>query len=82
MSENRRPKLSDNFVAGSRPIHRKRIIIIMAAATILFAVLILRTAWHQIIKGEELYRAALEQQTSDNTVRAKRGKIYDRNYKV
>ena len=82
MSENRRPKLSDNFVSGSRPIHRKRVIIIMAAATILFAVLILRTAWHQIIKGEELSRAALEQQTSDNTVRAKRGKIYDRNYKV
>ena len=82
MSENRRLKLSDNFVSGSRPIHRRRIIIIMAAATFLFAVLILRTAWHQIIRGEELSRAALEQQTSDNTVRAKRGKIYDRNYKV
>lgn len=82
MSENRRPKLSDNFVSGSRPIHRKRIILVMAAATFLFAVLILRTAWHQIIRGEELSRAALEQQTSDNTVRAKRGKIYDRNYKV
>lgn len=80
MSEER--KISNNFVSGSKPIHRKRIIIIMTAAILMFAVLVLRTAWHQIIRGEELSRAALEQQTSDSTVRAKRGKIYDRNYKV
>ncbi len=75
-------KKTVSFLGGTRPIHRKRIKIIMLIGVVLFAALVLRTAWHQIVDGEELSRKALEQQTSDNTVSAKRGKIYDRNYKV
>lgn len=82
MSEKGKFVKSGFFASGSRPIHRKRIVIIMTVAVVLFMVLAVRVAWHQIVRGEELSRAALEQQTSDNTVRAKRGKIYDRNYKV
>lgn len=81
MAERRRHVKSDT-VSQNKPIHRKRIILIMVIAAACFGVLVLRTAWHQIVKGEALSRAALEQQTSDNTVSAKRGKIYDRNYKV
>ncbi len=81
MEDNRRKRI-DEFFGGSRPIQRKRIVVITIAAVVMFAALICRTAWHQIVRGEFLSRAALEQQTSDNTVSAKRGKIYDRNYKV
>lgn len=75
-------KKTVSFLGGTRPIHRKRIKSLMLIGVALFMLLVLRTAWHQIVDGEELSRKALEQQTSDNTVSAKRGKIYDRNYKV
>ena len=73
---------ANEAVVTSRPLHRKRIIVVRSVAIILFCLLVFRTAWHQIVSGEKLSRAALEQQTSDNTVSAKRGKIYDRNFKV
>ena len=82
MAGNDKRKFTDEFLSGSRPIQRKRIVIISALIVVVFALLFLRTAWIQIVNGEELSRAALEQQTSDNTVSAKRGKIYDRNFKV
>ncbi len=66
----------------SRLQQNKRIARILVAFLICLGVLILRTAMIQIIDGEELSRKALEQQTSDNTVSAKRGKIFDRNYKI
>lgn len=81
MSEDKRNS-SRNKYSEARPIHRKRIVLVMGIAVVLFVILVGRTAWHQIVKGEQLSRAALEQQTSDNTVAAKRGKIYDRNLKV
>ena len=61
---------------------RKKIVAILVIFIACFAALIGRTAWLQIVQGEELKRAALEQQTTDNTVSAKRGAIYDRNFKV
>ena len=82
MAEKRRKNTSGGFMGGIRPIHRRRILIVMMLASACFLGLILRTAWHQTVRGEDLSRAALEQQTSDNTVSAKRGKIYDRNFKV
>ncbi len=82
MAGNDKRKFTDEFFGGSRPIQRKRIVFISAVIVIVFVLLMLRTAWIQIVNGEELSRAALEQQTSDNTVTAKRGKIYDRNFKV
>lgn len=59
-----------------------RIMFVLIVFMSLFIGLFGRTAWLQIIRGEELSRAALQQQTQDNTVRAKRGNIYDRNYKI
>ncbi len=75
MSVSDKNKTSDEFMSGNRPMHRKRILIFGGLVLALFVVLVLKTAWIQIIKGEEYSRAALEQQTSDNTVSAKRGKI-------
>lgn len=60
----------------------KRPIIILVAFIFVFTLLILRTGWIQIVRGKDLSRQALDQQTSDNAVSAKRGNIYDRNYKV
>lgn len=50
--------------------------------TVAFTALIFHVGWLQIVRGKDLSREALDQQTSDNTVSAKRGNIYDRNYKV
>lgn len=66
----------------SKMMQNKRIMITLGFFLAALAALCIRTAWIQIVQGEQLSRAALEQQTSDNTVSAKRGKIYDRNYKV
>ncbi|MBE5039957.1 penicillin-binding transpeptidase domain-containing protein [Ructibacterium gallinarum] len=66
----------------SRLQQNKRIMIILTVFIIGFGLLAGKTAWLQIVQGEKLSREALQQQTSDNTVSAKRGKIYDRNYKV
>ena len=66
----------------SGKIQKKRISILLLAFVIGFSLLVLRTAWIQIVRGEKLSREAMEQQTSDQTVSAKRGKIYDRNLKV
>lgn len=70
------------MIKKSRMKQNKRIMIVLTVFLAVFVLLILRTAWIQIVDGEQLSRAALEQQTSDNTVSAKRGKIFDRNYKV
>ncbi len=66
----------------SRTQYNKRIVRMTYCAIVVLLLLLVRTAWIQIVDGERLSRAALEQQTSDNTVSAKRGKIFDRNYKV
>ncbi len=66
----------------SRKTQKKRITILMLFFLVCFCLLAGRTAWIQIVRGERLSREALEQQTSDQTVSAKRGKIYDRNLKV
>lgn len=66
----------------SSPNINKRPIVVLVVFLCVFAAWILRVGWLQIVKGEELSRAALDQQTSDNAVSAKRGNIYDRNYKV
>lgn len=47
-----------------------------------FGIMMFRVGWIQIVRGDDLSRQALDQQTNDNTVNAKRGNIYDRNYKV
>lgn len=62
--------------------NRKRVFIIFILFSLCFVALLGRTAWLQIVRGEDLSRRAMEQQTTDNTVSAKRGNIYDRNHKV
>lgn len=66
----------------SRKTQKKRITILLLFFLAFFCILAARTAWIQIVRGDELSRDALEQQTSDQTVSAKRGKIYDRNLTV
>ncbi len=61
---------------------RKRIIFLLLAVIVIFFALIVRVGWLQIAQGEKLSSAAREQQTSDSTISAKRGLIYDRNMKV
>lgn len=61
---------------------RKRIIFLLLAVIVIFFALTVRVGWLQIVDGEKLSSAAREQQTSDSTISAKRGLIYDRNMKV
>ena len=57
---------------------KKRIAIVLGAVVLCFCLLILRTAWLQLVDGEKLSSAAREQQTSDNMITPERGLIYDR----
>lgn len=61
---------------------KKNIALLLVGAIFCFCLLILRIAWLQVVRGEELSSAAREQQTSDNIINPKRGLIYDRNFKV
>lgn len=59
-----------------------RIVLTFSLVIILLAGLILRTGYLQIVRGEELQKGALEQQTQDRQISAKRGAILDRNGKT
>ena len=61
---------------------KKRTVIIIAVIFLVFAAVILKMAWWQIVKGPELAETAKQMQTSDTVERANRGKILDRNGKV
>lgn len=70
---------------GSRKKRRNpanRPVFILIVFVCAFAFLALRVGWIQIVRGSDLSRQALDQQTKDNTISAKRGNIYDRNYKI
>ncbi len=60
---------------------KKRIVIILVSSCGLFFGLTARTAYLQIIKGNWLSEKAIEQQTREVPIPAKRGTIYDRNMK-
>ncbi len=60
---------------------KKRLVIVLILACIVFAGLIFRTGYLQIIKGDWLTEKALDQQTRDIPIEPKRGTIYDRNMK-
>ena len=61
---------------------KKRILFLFGFLAFLLLVLTFRTAWIQIVRGEAYTERAVEQQTSDISVEAKRGMIYDRNGEV
>ena len=58
-----------------------RIILSFMVLSILFVVLIFRTAWIQIVRSDYYTQKAVSQQMSDIPLDAKRGSIYDRNGK-
>ena len=60
---------------------KKRLVLVLVCACTLFLVLIVRTCYLQLIKGEWLSTKASEQQTREIPVESKRGTIYDRNMK-
>ncbi len=63
-------------------MQRKKIGWLLIGAVFLFCALMVRVAWLQLVRGEELSLAAREQQTTDNMITPKRGLIYDRNMKI
>lgn len=58
---------------------KKRLFRVHQIFCILFAILILRTAFIQIVQGSWLQRQAVEQQTRDRMITPARGSILDRN---
>ena len=61
--------------------NKKRLIFFFGVICLLCGALALRVGWIQIVDGEKYSRLAVEQQTSDVPISAKRGVLYDRNGK-
>lgn len=61
--------------------NRRRIALGFAILALLLIALVFRVAWIQIVDAEELSQKAIDQQTMDTPIEAKRGTIYDRNGK-
>ncbi|WBW49272.1 penicillin-binding transpeptidase domain-containing protein [Peptoniphilus equinus] len=74
---NRRAHQIKNRLASSNA----KIIYIFIAMALFLCVLIIRLFWINIVRGESLTRAALNQLTSTEEVQADRGLILDRNHK-
>lgn len=62
-------------------IMRRRISILMAGIGLILILLLLRLAWLQFIRGDELTNKALENRLREVQLEPKRGVIYDRNGK-
>lgn len=62
-------------------ITKKRLVFIFFAVSFITLFLTLKLGYVQIVKGEELKKGALEQQTKGIEIKAKRGIIYDTNGK-
>lgn len=60
---------------------KKRLVLVLICACILFLGLIIRTCYLQLVKGGWLSTKASEQQTREIPIQAKRGTIYDKNMK-
>ncbi|MGL5750302.1 MAG: stage V sporulation protein D [Paraclostridium sp.] len=65
-----------------RRLSKKRLVVVLILACIVFAGLIFRTGYLQLVKGDWLTEKALNQQTRDIPIEPKRGAIYDRNMKT
>ena len=61
--------------------NKRRIAIGFTLIAVLMLLLAFRVAWIQVVQADELTEKAIEQQTSDIPIDAKRGEIYDRNGK-
>lgn len=60
---------------------KKRIALGFILLSLLLLALTFRVGWHQIVRADELTEKAINQQTRDVPIAAKRGTIYDRNGK-
>ncbi len=60
---------------------RKRMIFIFSVVCLLCTGLLFRIGWIQVVASDRYARLAIEQQTMDTPIPAKRGVIYDRNGK-
>lgn len=58
---------------------KKRILFSFSLLALLLAILLFRTAWIQVVDGDELSDKAKDQQTSDIPISPHRGNIVDRN---
>ncbi len=61
---------------------KKRIMVILFVVIACFALLAGKLGYLMIVQGDELKRQAMEDQSRDRLINAKRGTIYDRNGKV
>ncbi len=61
--------------------NRKRLIFIFACTCIVCTLLVFRVGWIQVVASERYAKMAVEQQTNDVPIPAKRGVILDRNGK-
>ncbi len=68
-------------MASSSNRNRKRIIFIFLSVCIICTGLVFRVGWIQVVKSDRYAKLAVEQQTMDTPIPAKRGIIYDRNGK-
>lgn len=62
-------------------LSKKRLVIVLVLACLLFLALIFRTGYLQLVKGEWLTTKATDQQTREIPIEPKRGTIYDKNMK-
>ncbi|HHY91371.1 MAG TPA: stage V sporulation protein D, partial [Clostridiales bacterium] len=58
--------------------NKKRLVFLLFFCSLCLLILIVRIGWIQIVHGEKYKQLALEQQTRDIPIPAKRGTIYDR----
>lgn len=70
---------TSNKMTPSTNKNKKRLIFFFGVICVMSGLLAFRVGWVQIVRGEEYSRLAVEQQTSDVPISAKRGIIYDRN---
>ncbi len=59
--------------------NKKRVVVVFMILAALMFILLLRVAWLQIVRADELTELAVEQQTKDVPIEAKRGDILDCN---
>ncbi len=60
---------------------KKRIVLALYISFALCLLLAVRIGWLQFVRGDELQKEAVQQQTRDKIITSKRGTIYDRNMK-
>jgi stage V sporulation protein D (sporulation-specific penicillin-binding protein) len=77
----RNKSFKDRNMTSSSNRNRKRMIFVFLTVSFICAVLVFRIGWIQIVKSDSYAKLAVEQQTMDTPIPAKRGVIFDRNGK-